>query len=164
MSDLLRKFQKKSFYWWCLQARIPSKKCEKNPVSRWWPGTSTKYFRLFLVPCPTYLKTFTRRQDISSHDIDYVEQVGSCLNWERVSNTCVVSMWRNDTKCKYMFMFPLKILARKGINKFISSMYFMLNMSCPYGCLPIYGFKKHPISRAVPHDNHISEIIISVCT
>ena len=25
-------------------------------------------------------------------------------------------MWRNDTKCKYMFMFPLKNLARKGLS------------------------------------------------
>ena len=24
-------------------------------------------------------------------------------------------MWRNDTKCKYMFMFPLRNLARKGL-------------------------------------------------
>ena len=24
-------------------------------------------------------------------------------------------MWRNDTKCKYMFMFPVKNLARKGL-------------------------------------------------
>ena len=24
-------------------------------------------------------------------------------------------MWRNDIKCKYMFMFPLKNLARKGL-------------------------------------------------
>ena len=24
-------------------------------------------------------------------------------------------MWRNETKCKYMFMFPLKNLARKGL-------------------------------------------------
>ena len=24
-------------------------------------------------------------------------------------------MWRNDTKCKYMFMFPLKNLAHKGL-------------------------------------------------
>ena len=29
--------------------------------------------------------------------------------------TCVISMWRNDTKCKCMFMFPLKNLARKGL-------------------------------------------------
>ena len=26
-------------------------------------------------------------------------------------------MWRNDTKCKYMFMFPLKHLARKGLRQ-----------------------------------------------
>ena len=26
-------------------------------------------------------------------------------------------MWRNDTKCKYMFMFPLKKLVCKGLNQ-----------------------------------------------
>ena len=26
-----------------------------------------------------------------------------------------MSVWRNDIKCKYMFMFPLKNLARKGL-------------------------------------------------
>ena len=25
-------------------------------------------------------------------------------------------MWKNDTKCKYMFMFPLENLAHKGLN------------------------------------------------
>ena len=29
-------------------------------------------------------------------------------------------MWRNDTKCKYMFMFPLKNLACKGLCNFFS--------------------------------------------
>ena len=29
--------------------------------------------------------------------------------------TCVTSMWNNDIKCKYMIMFPLKNLARKGL-------------------------------------------------
>ena len=29
-----------------------------------------------------------------------------------------ISMWRNDTKCKCMFMFPLKNLARKGLSIF----------------------------------------------
>ena len=61
-----------------------------------------------------------RRQDISSHDIDHVEEVGSCLIWGRISTTCVVSMWRNDTKCEYMFMFPLKNFGRKGLIKNIS--------------------------------------------
>ena len=33
----------------------------------------------------------------------------------RISNTCLISMWRNETKCKHMFMFPLKNLAHKGL-------------------------------------------------
>ena len=33
----------------------------------------------------------------------------------RISTNCVVSIWRNDTKCKCMFMFPLKNLVRKGL-------------------------------------------------
>ena len=46
-------------------------------------------------------------------------RVCSCLIWGRISTTWVVSMWRNDTKCKYMFMFPLKNLARKAPDTFI---------------------------------------------
>ena len=61
--------------------------------------------------CPGSL----RRQDISSHDIDYIEYVGPSLTWRSVLSTCVKSMWRNDIKCKYMFMFPQKKLARKGL-------------------------------------------------
>ena len=53
--------------------------------------------------CPGSL----RRQDISSHDIDYIEYVGP-LTWRSVLRTCVKSMWRNDIKCKYEFMFPQK--------------------------------------------------------
>ena len=55
------------------------------------------------------------RQDISSNDIDYIEYAGPSLTWGRILSTCVKSMWRNDIKCKYMFMFPLKNLARKGL-------------------------------------------------
>ena len=47
-----------------------------------------------------------------SHDIDYIKYVGPGLTWGRILSTCVISMWSNDTKCKYMFMFPLKNLAR----------------------------------------------------
>ena len=61
--------------------------------------------------CPGSL----RRKDISSHDIDYVEYVGPGLTWARTLSTCVISMWSNDIKCKYMFMFPLKNLARKEL-------------------------------------------------
>ena len=59
-----------------------------------------------------------RRQDISSHDIDYVEYVGPGLTLGGILSTCVISMWSNDIKCKYMFMFPLKNLARKGLSYF----------------------------------------------
>ena len=34
-------------------------------------------------------------QDTSSHDIDYVEWVGPCINWGRISTTCVKAMWRS---------------------------------------------------------------------
>ena len=52
--------------------------------------------------------------DVSSHDIDYIEYVGPSLTWGSVLSSCVKSMWRNDIKYKYMFMFPQKNLARKG--------------------------------------------------
>ena len=32
-----------------------------------------------------------------------------------ILTTCVISIWSNDIKCKYMFLFPLKNLARKGL-------------------------------------------------
>ena len=54
-----------------------------------------------------------RRQDISSHDIDYVEYAGLGVTWGRILSTCVILMWNNDIKCKYMFIFSLKNLAHK---------------------------------------------------
>ena len=56
-----------------------------------------------------------RRQDINTHGIDYVQQLSSCLTWGRISTTCALSMWRKDMKCKYVFWFPLKNLAHKGL-------------------------------------------------
>ena len=84
--------------------------------------------------CPGSL----RRQDISSHDIDYVEYVGPGLTWVSISSTCVISMWNNDIKCKYMFMFPLKNLACKGLK--MSSAKWRpfcpyLNVGCASWCL-----------------------------
>ena len=56
------------------------------------------------------------RQDISSHDIHYIEYVGPYLTWGRILSTCVISRWSNDTRWrKYMFMFPLKNLAHKEL-------------------------------------------------
>ena len=37
------------------------------------------------------------------------------LTWGRIFSACVISMWSNDIKCKYMFIFPLKNLARKEL-------------------------------------------------
>ena len=54
-----------------------------------------------------------RRQDISSHDIDYAEYVSPGRTSGRILSTCVISMWSNDLKCKYILMFPLKNLAHK---------------------------------------------------
>ena len=48
-------------------------------------------------------------EDSGSHrhrDIDNVEWVGPCLIWGRISITYVMSMWRKDRKCKYMFYIP----------------------------------------------------------
>ena len=53
-------------------------------------------------------------QDISMHGIDYVEYVISCLTWERISATCVMSVKRNDIQCKYMFCSHWKNLSCKG--------------------------------------------------
>ena len=47
--------------------------------------------------------------------IDYIEYVGPYLIWGWSLSICVISMWRNDIKCKYMFMFILKNLAHKGL-------------------------------------------------
>ena len=38
--------------------------------------------------------------------VEYVEYVGSGLTWGRILSICVISMWSNDIKCKYMFYFP----------------------------------------------------------
>ena len=47
----------------------------------------------------------------SSDDIDYVEYVGPGLTSGGILSTCVIPMWSNDVKCKYMFMVPRQNLA-----------------------------------------------------
>ena len=42
-----------------------------------------------------------------------------CRSWSSLRkdlSTCVLSMWSNDIKCKYMSMFPLKKLALKWLS------------------------------------------------
>ena len=55
-----------------------------------------------------------RSQGISTHDVDYVELVSSCLT-KKISTTPVTSVWRNDVSCTYIFMFPKNNSARKGL-------------------------------------------------
>ena len=52
-------------------------------------------------------------RDNSTYNIDCVEYTSSCLTWERISTTCVMSVWKNDMNCRYIFMFLLKNLAPK---------------------------------------------------
>ena len=85
-----------------------------------------------------------RRQYISSHDIDYIEYVGPSLTWGSVISTCVKSMWRNDIKCKYMFMFPQKNLARKCHKRFclnsLNERTFVINIFIYINAFYIYLF------------------------
>ena len=62
--------------------------------------------------CPGSL----RWQNISNNDTVFIEYVGPSFTWGRILSTGVKSMWMNDIKCKYMFMFPLKNLPCKGLN------------------------------------------------
>ena len=61
--------------------------------------------------CPGSL----HRQDISTHDINYVKFVSSYLTWGRISTMCVMSIWTNGIKFKFMFSLPLTNLAWKGL-------------------------------------------------
>ena len=78
----------------------------------------------------TRSKSWLLMQDISSHDIDYIEYVGHFLTWGRILSTCVISMWMNDTKCKYMLIFPLKILARKGLKGHLAQQPLLELLNC----------------------------------
>ena len=40
------------------------------------------------------------------------------LTWGRILSTRVISIWSNDIKCKYMFMFHQENLARKGLIRY----------------------------------------------
>ena len=44
---------------------------------------------------------------ISSQTIDNAIWQSPCLSWEKFSTTCVISVLKNDRKCKYDFMSPI---------------------------------------------------------
>ena len=60
--------------------------------------------------CPDSL----HHQDISISDNGYIDWVSSSLTWRRISATFVVSVWRNDTIYRYIFMPPMKNLGGQG--------------------------------------------------
>ena len=98
-------------YGWVLDIKI-SCHCPKED-GKW--GCCNTFFSPNLILALNRVISL-RRQDISSHDIDYIEYVDPSLTWGRILNTCVISTWRKYIKCKYMFMIPLKNLARQGLN------------------------------------------------
>ena len=49
------------------------------------------------------LAPYVARTSATMIDIDYVEYAGTGLTSGRILSTCVISMWSNDIKCKYMF-------------------------------------------------------------
>ena len=62
---------------------------------------------------PSYLG-LSRSISLRRQGICYVEYVLVLLE-EGFLSTCVRSIWSNDIKCKYMFVFPLHNLARKEL-------------------------------------------------
>ena len=55
--------------------------------------------------------------------------------WGRILGTCVISVWRNDIKCKYIFMFTLKNLVPKGLTT--------LHFKCSNVDINLMGFLPH---------------------
>ena len=70
-----------------------------------------------------WLSGSLRRQDISNHDIDYVEWVSPGLIRGRISIIFGMSVWRDDMKCKYMFMYPLKKFSTQRVKHCFPSSY-----------------------------------------
>ena len=104
------------FTWWGLQA-LNKKSTESQCIYKMSAILSQPQCVMLTlnVRGPSYLGLTRSIQDISSPDIDFIGYTYPSLTWGRILSTCVKSMWRNDIKYKYMFMFPLKNLACKGL-------------------------------------------------
>ena len=88
--------------WTIIKYKFPQPKCVWVNISVRGPSYLglTRSISWLLIPGSL------RRQDISRQDIDKVKYVGPGFTWERILSTCVISMWSNDIKCKYMFHVP----------------------------------------------------------
>ena len=89
-----------------------------------------------------------RRQVISSHGIDCIEYVGRSLTWGRIVTTCVISMWKNDTKCIYAYICIYvpseKNWAHKGL---ILHVHFEWNPRKAWHSCPFLVFESNIIQR-----------------
>ena len=70
-----------------------------------------------------------------------------------------MSVWRNDIKCKYMFMFPLKKLARNELMEFCMQRVYLY----PWKLLPT---PPHHVSASaiIPHRSNISRHVCDTNT
>ena len=84
-------------------------KIQKYQIRNLRAGTELSRFNLVNIMAADALAPYVARTSISSHGIDYVEYVGLGLTWGNILSTCVISMWNNDIKCKYMFCSLRKI-------------------------------------------------------
>ena len=62
-----------------------------------------------------------------------------------------ISVWRNDMKCKYMFMFPLKNLARKELSTLFGKNLF-------FHCIALLTGTKFDVSHSESWDKSVADI------
>ena len=70
-------------------------------------------------------------------------------------------MWRNDTKCKHMFMFPLKNLAYKGLSQ--KELTALMGTSLPFiAGMSLYGNILLQLSFLLCHAKNMTAIMNSL--
>ena len=97
-------FFKRSF---CKQIRL-------KPFNPYGVGTALIRFNIVTIMVADAL-AFASPGHQHPWDGDYLEYVSSCLIRGMISTICVMSAWRNDINCSYIFMFSIKKIARKGL-------------------------------------------------
>ena len=91
-----------------------------------------------------------RRRGISTRSVDYVDYASSCLTCGRISNTCVMSVWRKDTNCRYNTMLPMKHVARKGLYSISHRLDLVWIASLTHGL-----FSRHQLFKGNAHSSNI---------
>ena len=90
--------------WWNIAKRALVNKFQWN--------TSKNKIISGISPAQHSKYTLAPRQNISTHDIDNVEHISSCLTWGRISTTCMMLVLRHDWECRHIFVSPVWKLAR----------------------------------------------------